>query len=130
MKTITVNSHQNGVAECMNMIILERAKSMQIHARLPKQFWTDAVNMTVYLLNRRPPAALNCGIPEEVWADKEVNLNQLRTFGCISYVHVDLDHKSKLDPNSGGAPSLGTVQVNTTIGFKIRKIERSLDTRM
>jgi len=43
---------------------------------------------------------LICGIPEETWIDKEVNLNHISTFDCISYVHVELDCKNKLDPKS------------------------------
>jgi len=38
VKTVPKNPHQNGVAECMNRTILERARSMQIHAGLPKHF--------------------------------------------------------------------------------------------
>ena len=47
--------------------------------------------------NRGPSAPLNCGISEEAWTDKEVKLNHLLTFGCISYVHVKLNRMSKLD---------------------------------
>jgi len=43
---------------------------------------------------------LNYEISEKAWTDKEVNLNHLHTFGYISYVHVELDRKSKLDPKS------------------------------
>jgi len=43
---------------------------------------------------------LNYGISEEAWTEKEVNLNRLRTFGCISYVHIELNRRSKLDPKS------------------------------
>jgi len=32
--------------------------------------------------------------------DKKVNLNHLCTFACISYVHVELDRRSMLDPKS------------------------------
>ena len=32
--------------------------------------------------------------------ENEINLNHLHTFGCIYYVHVELDHMSKLDPKS------------------------------
>ena len=72
----------------------------RIHTGLPKQFWVDAVYMSVYLINRGSSVFLNCGIPEEAWTNKEVNLNHLHTFSCISYVHMDLDHRSKLDPKS------------------------------
>ena len=74
--------------------------SMRIHVGLAKQFWADAVNTMVYLINRGPLLLLNCGIPEKTWTDKEVNVNHLRTFGCIFYVHIELSVRSKLHPKS------------------------------
>ena len=84
----------------MNRTILERARNMHIYTGLPKPFWVDAVNTTVYLINRGPSVPLKCEIPEEAWTYKEVNVNHLCTFSCISYVHVRLDHICKLDPKS------------------------------
>ena len=88
---------KNGVIEHMNRTILERAQSMQIFVGLPKQFWTDAVNTAMYLVNRRPSVPLNYGILEKTWTDEEVNLNHLRTFGCISYVYIELSNRSTLN---------------------------------
>ena len=100
MKTVSENSHQYGRAEHINKTILKRFRSMQIHTGLPNQFWTDAVKMAVYLINKGPSVPLTYGILEEALIEKEVNLNHLCTFGCISYVHVELDRTSKLDPKS------------------------------
>ena len=46
----------------MNRTILERVRSMRIHAGLPKQFWVDTVNTVVYLINRDLSVSLNSGI--------------------------------------------------------------------
>jgi len=54
----------------MTRTILERARSMRMHARLPKQFWEFAVNAAVYLINRGPSVPLNCEISEEAWTGK------------------------------------------------------------
>ena len=88
------NPHQNKVVEHMNRTILEYARNMRIYTRLSKQYWANAVNTEVYLINRGPSVVLNCGIPEEAWTGKEVNLDNLHTFDSISFVHVDLDHKT------------------------------------
>ena len=72
-KTIPGTPQQNGVAERINRTILERARSMRLHAGLPKTFWADAVNTVVYLINRSPSAPLDGGLPEETWTGKEVN---------------------------------------------------------
>ena len=90
----------NGVAERMNRTLTERARSMRIHAGLPKCFWADAVSTAAYLINLGPSVPLNFGIPEEVWSGKEVNLSHLRVFGCVSYVHVNDEKRDKLDPKS------------------------------
>ena len=37
--------------------------------------------------------------PEEVWSGKEINFSHLKVFGCVSYVHIDFDARSKLDAN-------------------------------
>ena len=65
-KTISRTPQQNGVAERMNRTINERAKSMRLHSELPKIFWADAVNTTVYLINRGPSVPLEHRLPEKV----------------------------------------------------------------
>ena len=50
-KTILGTPQQNGVAERMNRTLNERARTMRLHAGLPKTFWADAVSTTTYLLN-------------------------------------------------------------------------------
>ena len=36
-------------------------------------------------------------MPEQVWSRREVSLNHLKVFGCISYVHIKSNDPSKLD---------------------------------
>ena len=100
VRTIPGSPNQNGVTKRMNKTILKGAKSMQIYVGLSKQFWAYVVNMKVYLINRRPSMLLNCGILNEAWTGKEVNINHLCTFDCIFYVHVELDRRSKLKTKS------------------------------
>ena len=42
--TIPRTLQQNGVAERMNRTLNEHARSMRLHAGLPKNFWADAVS--------------------------------------------------------------------------------------
>ena len=39
-------------------------------------------------------------LPEEVWSGKEVKFSYLKVFGCVSYVHVDSNARSKLNAKS------------------------------
>ena len=50
-KTIPGTPQQNGVAERMNRTLNERARSMRLHAGLPKTFWANVVSTTTYLIN-------------------------------------------------------------------------------
>ena len=47
-KTILGTPQQNGVAERMNRTLNELARSMSLHAGLPKTFWADAVSTAAY----------------------------------------------------------------------------------
>ena len=69
-KTVPGTPQENGVSERMNKTIMEHARCMRLHARLPLQFWADVVNTVVYLINRGPSSALYGGIPEEAWTGK------------------------------------------------------------
>ena len=101
MEKIILNTpQQNGIVERMNRTLNERARSMRLHAGLPKFFWADAISTAAYLINRGPSVPLNGELPEEAWTGKEVTLLHLRVFGCVSYVHVDSNDRDKLDPKS------------------------------
>ena len=99
-KTIPGTPQQNGMAERMNRTLNERARSMRLHAGLPKTFWADAVSTAAYLINRGPSVPMEFRLPEEVWSGKEVKFSHLKVFCCVSYVHIDSDAHSKLDAKS------------------------------
>ena len=96
-KTILGTPQQNGVAKCMNRTLNERARSMRLHAGLPKTFWADTVSTATYLINREPSVPMEFRLPEEVWSSKEIKFSDLKVFCCVSYVHINSDVHSKLD---------------------------------
>ncbi|GJQ96748.1 retrovirus-related pol polyprotein from transposon TNT 1-94 [Tanacetum coccineum] len=100
LKTVLETPQQNGFAERMKQTLIERAKSMRLHAGLPKMFWEDSVTTTTYLINRGPSVPLGFRIPEEEWQRKEVSLTHLREFGCDSYVKLKDVARDKLDAKS------------------------------
>ncbi len=61
-------------------------------------FWAEAVATVVYIMNRTPTAAVHGMTPEETFTGKKPNVSHLRVFGCIAYVHVPDEKRSKLDP--------------------------------
>ena len=99
-KTIPGTPQQNGVAERINRTLNERARSMRLHAGLPKTFWVDTINIAAYLINQGPSIPMEFRLPEEVQNGKEVKLSHLKVFYYVSYVHIDFDVRSKLDAKS------------------------------
>ena len=99
-KTIPGTPQQNGVAERMNRTLNERARSMRLHAGLPKTFWADAVSTAAYLINQGPSVPMEFRLPKEVLSGKEVKFSHLKVFCCVSYVHIDSDAHSKLNAKS------------------------------
>lgn len=56
---------QNGVCERRNMTVMEMARCLMAEKNLPKLFWAEAANTSVYLLNRIPTKALSNQTPFE-----------------------------------------------------------------
>ncbi|GJR51063.1 retrovirus-related pol polyprotein from transposon TNT 1-94 [Tanacetum coccineum] len=100
LKTVPETPQQNGVAERINQTLNERAKSMRLHAGLPKMFWVDSVTTVACLINRGPSMPLGFRILKMEWQGKEFSLAHLRVFGCDSYVKVKNVARDKLDANS------------------------------
>ena len=65
-KTIPGTPQQNGVAEHMNRTLNERARSIRLHAGLPKTLWADADSTAAYLINRGPSVPMKFRLLEEV----------------------------------------------------------------
>ena len=72
---------------------------MRLHARFPLQFWEDAMDIFVYLINKGPSSSLNGDILEEACIGKKVNYSFLKTFNCEAFVHIDKENKTKLEEN-------------------------------
>jgi hypothetical protein len=106
-KTVPRTQKENGVLERMNRTIMGRARSMRLHADFPLQFWADAVDTIVYLINIGPSTSLDGIIPEEEWIGKRVNYSFLKTFGCEAFVHIDKENRTKLESKSKKCTFIG-----------------------
>ncbi|KAG7572452.1 Ribonuclease H-like superfamily [Arabidopsis suecica] len=90
---------QNGVAERKNRHLMEVARSMMFHTNVPKRFWSDAVVLACYLINRTPTKILQDSSPFEVLNKSKPSINHLRVFGCVCFVLIG-EQRNKLDPKS------------------------------
>ena len=69
-------------------------------------------------------------LPKEVWSGKEVKFSYLKVFGCVSYVHIDSDARSKLDAKSKICFFIGYGDENLAIGFGMNKTGKSSKVEM
>jgi hypothetical protein len=66
---------------------------------LSMYLWGEAVVTTIYVQNRIPHHILKDMTAEEAFSRKKPNVEQLRTFGCLVYLHIPKDKRNKLEPS-------------------------------
>jgi hypothetical protein len=59
---------------------------------VPKKFWSDAVQTATYLINRLPCVLKNKSLMEIICQNKP-NINHLRVFECVCFVHQEKGYK-------------------------------------
>ena len=96
-KMVPGTPQHNSVVNRMNRTIVEKVWCMLKLAKLPKSFWSEAINTTVYLINISPSVLLDFDIPQRVWTRKGVLYSHLKMFGCKAFMHVPNEQRSKLD---------------------------------
>ena len=95
--TTSYTLEQNGVSERRNQCIIEMVRCMLHEKNLPKMFWAEAANTTVFLQNRLPTKLLEEKTPFEVLYNYKPLLSFLKIFGSICFVHVPQIKTDKLD---------------------------------
>ena len=58
------------------------------------------MSIIVHLLNLTLCVPLKFYVPNHVWSGKDVSYDHLRVFGCMAYIHILKDERSKLDEKS------------------------------
>ncbi|KAL7996846.1 putative integrase, catalytic core, ribonuclease H-like superfamily [Plasmopara halstedii] len=88
----------NGVAERMDRTLVECARCMLEHAKLPKSYWGEAVMTANFLRIRCPTRGISMTqSPYEVWTGRKPILANLKVFGCHAFVTVPKEKRTKLD---------------------------------
>ena len=112
---------QNGVSERLNRTLIESARSMLYHAKMPLKFWAESVNTAVYLHNRSPTSALKDKTPFESWFGKKPNVSNLKVFGSVCFVHTPDHLRKKLDPKCRKAIFVGYPLESK--GYKVYEVD-------
>ncbi|KAM2296216.1 hypothetical protein ACFX1S_035911 [Malus domestica] len=102
--TCPYTPQQNGVAKRKNRQLLEVVRASLLEARLPLSYWGEALTSAVYLINRVPSRSVDFQTPlqalsSHVDAPAVPNLPP-HVFGCVAFVHLHKQQRSKLEPRA------------------------------
>ena len=95
--TVRHTPQQNGVAKRKNRTIVEMARSMLKWKGLSNNFWAEAVNTAVYILNRSPTKAILNKTPYQAWHGQKPQVHLPKVFGCVAYAHIPKQEREKFD---------------------------------
>ncbi|KAG7598815.1 GAG-pre-integrase domain [Arabidopsis suecica] len=98
---------QNGRVERKHRHILNVARALRFHARLPIEFWSYCALTAAYLINRTPTPLLQGKTPFELIYNRPPPLNHIRVFGCICYAHNQKHGGDKFASRSNKSIFLG-----------------------
>ena len=70
-------------------------RALLFQNNVPKKYWSDAILCATHLINRLPSVVLKNKSPLEVLYQQKTNLDHLRVFGCVCFVHIK--RKDKFD---------------------------------
>ena len=88
---------QNGVSERKNRTIQEMGRTMLKDSKLDENFWVQAIDTTVFIINRSL-LRNNCNkTPYELWKGKPANVKYFRIFGSKCYIKREDQNLGKFE---------------------------------
>lgn len=94
-RTCTSTPQQNGDVERKHWHLIQVARALMHHASLPLKFWSEAVLLAAYIINRLPTPILNWNTPYKLLYGKDPTYDHLEVFGCLHYVVDTTPHQDK-----------------------------------
>ena len=88
---------QNGVAERKNRYLVETARNLLLHHKVPQRFGENAILAAWYLINHIPSSVLHDQIPHSIiFPNQPLFCLPHHVFGCICFVHILTSGQDKL----------------------------------
>ena len=89
---------QNSVVERENCSLQEMTRILLIESKIPFHFWTDAIFIACYIINRAFLRPLLEKTPYELFKDRKPNISYFRVFGCKCFILKNPnDYSGKFD---------------------------------
>ena len=76
---------------------MEAARPMLHDQDIAMHLWEESARTTVYVQNHTPHRVLENKTPKEDFSGKKLEVSHLRIFGCLVYIHIPKEKRTKLD---------------------------------
>jgi len=124
----TAREH-NGVAECMNRMLVEWVHTMLVEAKLPNAYWWDALWYATLLHNVSPTRSLSDSMPKESWSGNKPDVSHLCVFGHKAFIHIPDKLHGKLSAKSLVCTFIGYAQQRKAYHLVHRPSKHFIDSR-
>ena len=78
---------------------MEAMKKMIHDQDLPMHLWDVVARTVAYVHNISSHTSLGFKTPKEMYTRKKPKVSHLNIFGCLVYVHIPKENKTKLNPS-------------------------------
>jgi hypothetical protein len=95
--TVPYTPQQNGLSECGHRTLTGSVITMLQDSKLPNYLWAEAYNFKRYTMTVTSSSRQKGLTPYKRWHKCKPNVAYLRPFGCIGYVRVPDEIRTKLD---------------------------------
>ncbi|XP_039309068.1 uncharacterized protein LOC120358556 [Solenopsis invicta] len=77
--------------------IVEAARAELHTGNLSKQLWAEAMNYSVFTINRTGTSSVKGKSPAELWFGRHVSIKSMKSFDCKCYILIPNKNRKKLD---------------------------------
>lgn len=103
---------QNGAAEIINRVLLNKVRALLNTSNLPKIVWGEALLTACYLYNRTPNSSIEFKTPYCLKYKQMPNISNIRVFGSLTYYKEPSMLIKKLDSKAIPFYLIGFVRYN------------------
>jgi hypothetical protein len=104
---------------------MEMKLSMLEAKHFSNEYWDEAVETVVYIMNKFPTKSVKNKVPQESWTGMKHNVVHLNFFGCVTYTHVPDELRKKLDKKGQNVYLLGIPKKQKDTSCMILSQEKS-----
>nr|GEX25985.1 retrovirus-related Pol polyprotein from transposon TNT 1-94 [Tanacetum cinerariifolium] len=108
--------------ERKNKTLIDAPRTMTNDSVLSKHFWTEAVRIACYTLNRSIIIKRHDKTPYEIFRERIPDINYFHVFGCPVFIYNHKDHLGKFDAKADDGYFLGYSFVSKD--FRVFNIRR------